>query len=66
VRRGLLRDGDARSMARREHGGGFFVDGSVRIEADKRCSRIRNTVPSANSMMRHQRAVASREMPVNS
>ena len=33
VRRGLLPADDARAMAQWEHGGGFSVDGSVRIEA---------------------------------
>ena len=41
VRRGLLPGDDARAMARWEHGGGFSVDGSVRIEADDRAGRER-------------------------
>jgi hypothetical protein len=36
VRRGLLPGDDARAMAQWEHGGGFSVDGSVRIEAADR------------------------------
>ena len=41
VRRGLLTGDDARAMARWGHGGGFSVDGSVRIEADDRTGRER-------------------------
>jgi hypothetical protein len=33
VRRGLLPDEDAQAMGQWAHGGGFSVDGSVRIEA---------------------------------
>jgi len=33
VRRGLLPGDDAQAMGQWEHGGGFSVDGSVRIEA---------------------------------
>ena len=36
VRRGLLPRDDARAMAQWAHGGGFSVDGSVRIEAADR------------------------------
>ena len=41
VRRGLLPGDDARAMAQWEHGGGFSVDGSVRIEAVDRAGRER-------------------------
>jgi hypothetical protein len=41
VRRGLLPGADARTMAQWEHGGGFSVDGSVRIEAVDRAGRER-------------------------
>ncbi len=41
VRRGLLPSDDARSMAQWEHGGGFSVDASVRIEAADRADRER-------------------------
>ena len=41
VRRGLLPGDDARAMAQWEHGGGFSVDGSVRIEAADRAGRER-------------------------
>ncbi len=42
VRRGLLPGDDARAMAQWEHGGGFSVDASVRIEAADRagCERL--------------------------
>lgn len=41
VRRGLLPSDDALAMVQWEHGGGFSVDGSVRIEADDRAGRER-------------------------
>jgi len=41
VRRGLLADDDTRAMAQWVHGGGFSVDGSVRIEAADRAGRER-------------------------
>jgi len=41
VRRGLLPAADAQAMAQWEHGGGFSVDGSVRIEAADRAGRER-------------------------
>jgi Putative transposase/Transposase zinc-binding domain len=41
VRRGLLPEDDARAMAQWEHGGGFSVDASVRIEVDDRAGRER-------------------------
>jgi hypothetical protein len=41
VRCGLLPDDDARAMAQWEQGGGFSVDGSVRIEAADRAGRER-------------------------
>jgi hypothetical protein len=41
VRRGLLPGDDARAMAQWPHGGGFSVDGSVRIEAADRAGRER-------------------------
>jgi hypothetical protein len=41
VRRGLLTRDDARAMAQWAHGGGFSVDGSVRIEAADRAGRAR-------------------------
>ena len=41
VRRGLLPDDAARAMAQSQHGGGFSVDGSVRIEAADRAGRER-------------------------
>ncbi len=41
VRRGLLPADDARAMAHWEHGGGFSVDASVRIEAADRAGRER-------------------------
>jgi len=41
VRRGLLPAGDAQAMAQWQHGGGFSVDGSVRIEAADRAGRER-------------------------
>lgn len=41
VRRGLLPGDDARAMAQWQHGGGFSVDGSVRIEATDRTGRER-------------------------
>jgi len=42
VRRGLLPGDDARAMAQWQHGGGFSVDGSVRLEATDRagCERL--------------------------
>ena len=36
VRRGLLPDDDAQAMGQWQHGGGFSVDASVRIEATDR------------------------------
>ena len=39
VRRGLLPADAAQAMAQWEHGGGFSVDGSVRIEAADRAGR---------------------------
>jgi hypothetical protein len=41
VHRGLLTGDDARDMAQWEHGGGFSMDGSVRIEAADRAGRER-------------------------
>lgn len=41
VRRGLLPRADAQAMAQWQHGGGFSVDGSVRIEAADRAGRER-------------------------
>lgn len=41
VRRGLLPAADAQAMAQWAHGGGFSVDGSVRIEAADRAGRER-------------------------
>jgi hypothetical protein len=41
VRRGLLPRDDARAMGQWAHGGGFSVDGSVRIEAADRAGRER-------------------------
>ena len=41
ARRGLLPSDDARAMGQWEHGGGFSVDGSVRIEAEDRAGRER-------------------------
>jgi len=41
VRRGLLRRDNARAMGQWAHGGGFSVDGSVRIEAADRAGRER-------------------------
>jgi len=41
VRRGLLPGDDARAMAQWPHGGGFSVEGSVRIEAADRAGRER-------------------------
>lgn len=41
VRRGLLPRDDAQAMAQWEHGGGFSVDGSVRIAAADRAGRER-------------------------
>jgi hypothetical protein len=41
VRRGLLPGDAARAMAQWAHGGGFSVDGSVRIEAEDRAGRER-------------------------
>jgi len=41
VRRGLLPSDDARAMAQWQHGGGFSVDASVRIEAADRAGRER-------------------------
>ena len=41
VRRGLLPRDDARAMGLWQHGGGFSVDGSVRIEAADRAGRER-------------------------
>ena len=41
ARRGLLPDDDAQAMAQWQHGGGFSVDGSVRIEAADRAGRER-------------------------
>jgi hypothetical protein len=39
--RGLLLGDDARAMAQWQHGGGFSVDGSVRLEATDRAGRER-------------------------
>lgn len=41
MRRGLLPADDARAMAQGQHGGGFSVDASVRIEAADRAGRER-------------------------
>jgi len=41
VRRGLLPGDDARAMGQWQHGGGFSVDGSVRVEATDRTGRER-------------------------
>jgi len=41
VRRGLLPGNAARAMGQWAHGGGFSVDGSVRIEAADRAGRER-------------------------
>jgi hypothetical protein len=41
VRRGLLPRADAQAMAQWAHGGGFQVDGSVRIAAADRAGRER-------------------------
>ncbi len=41
VRRGLLPGDDAQAMGQWQHGGGFSVDGSVRIEAADRAGRER-------------------------
>ena len=41
VRRGRLPDDDARAMGQWQHGGGFSIDGSVRIEAADRAGRER-------------------------
>ena len=41
VRRGLLSGDDAQAMGQWQHGGGFSVDGSVRIEAADRAGRAR-------------------------
>ena len=41
VRRGLLPRDDAQAMAQWQHGGGFSVDGSVRIEAADEAGRER-------------------------
>ena len=41
VRRGLLPDDDAQAMGQWQQGGGFSVDGSVRIEATDRAGRER-------------------------
>ena len=41
VRRGLLPTDDAQAMAQWQHGGGFSVDGSVRIAAVDRAGRER-------------------------
>ena len=41
ARRGLLPADAARAMAQWAHGGGFSVDGSVRIEANDRAGRER-------------------------
>jgi len=49
VRRGLLPADDARAMAQWQHGGGFSVDASVRIEAADRAGRerlLRNSRPA--------------------
>ena len=62
VRRGLLPRDDAWAMEQWQHGGGFSVDGSVRIEATDRARRAfalgsrspwtgyGNTIPDACSM----------------
>ncbi len=41
VRRGLRTGDDAQAMAQWEHGGGFSVDTSVRLEAEDRAGRER-------------------------
>jgi len=41
VRRGLLPRDDAQAMAQWQHGGGFSVDGSVRLEATDRAGCLR-------------------------
>lgn len=41
VRRGLLPGDDAQAMGQWQHGGGFSVDGAVRIEATDRAGRER-------------------------
>ena len=41
VQRGLLAGDDARAMGQWAHGGGFSMDGSVRIEAADRAGRER-------------------------
>jgi hypothetical protein len=41
LRRSLLPGDDAQAMGQWEHGGGFFVDASVRIEAADRAGRER-------------------------
>ena len=41
VRRGLLPADDAQAMGQWQHGGGFSVDGSVRIEAAERAGCLR-------------------------
>ena len=41
VRRGLLPDEDAQAMGQWQHGGGFSVDASIRIEATDRAGRER-------------------------
>jgi len=46
VRRGLLPGDDARAMGQWAHGGGFSVDGSVRIEAADRAGRERLLQPA--------------------
>ena len=47
VRRGLLTRDDAQAMAQWAHGGGFSVDGLVRIEAKVGAGRAR--------LLRHDR-----------
>ena len=49
VRRGLLPDDDTRAMTQWQPGGGFAVDGSVRLEAADRAGRerrLRNSRPA--------------------
>ena len=41
VRRGLLPDDDARAMGQWQHGGGFSVDGAVRLAATDRAGCLR-------------------------
>jgi hypothetical protein len=55
VRRGRLPGDAARAMAQWQHGGGFSVDGSVRIEAADRAGRerlLRYSRPATSSPRR--------------